>query len=55
MSFWTERAQNNRVYRHKVRRALVDMQVYRMTRIVKGWFNLVDLLKHEHALSSDML
>ena len=52
---WKERAENNRSYRSKSRMAIVEMRAYRMARIVKGWFNLVDLLKHEHALQSDML
>lgn len=31
------------------------MHIYRQTKILKGWFNQIDLLKHEQAVQSDML
>ena len=31
------------------------MQAFRLSRIIKSWFNLVDLLKHEHALHNNLL
>lgn len=31
------------------------MHSYKMTKIIKGWFNQIDLLKHEQAAQSNLL
>lgn len=55
VSEWVTRTDENKIYRRKSRHALQTMLANRMTKIIKGWFNLVDLLKQEHALSNDIL
>lgn len=52
---WRQISSKNRPERLQTKVCIAHMSAFRLSRIVKGWFNQVDLLKHEQALQADVL